>query len=126
MEADALVFATPHYGASSMTGSMKNLLDHLDFFTLTVSPRKEMFRKKAFILTTATGTTAAVGQIKKCLKSWGINRVSSVGIRIFIDKWNKMPVKNCRSRKKGFGKQNLFAEDTGWTDFLYYELPLSM
>ena len=23
------------------------------------------------------------------------------------------------------GKQNLFAENTGWTDFLYYELPLS-
>ena len=61
-----------------MTGSMKNLLDHLDFFTLTVSPRKEMFRKKAFILTTATGSTAAVGQIKKYLKSWGINRVSSI------------------------------------------------
>ena len=30
--------------------------------------------------------------------------------------------------KLGFeyrGKQNLFAENTGWTDFLYYELPLS-
>ena len=29
--------------------------------------------------------------------------------------------------KLGFeyrGKQNLFAENTGWTDFLYYELPL--
>ena len=22
------------------------------------------------------------------------------------------------------GKQNLYAENTGWTDFLYYELPL--
>ena len=30
-------------------------------------------------------------------------------------------------KKFGFeyrGKQNLFAENTGWTDFLYYELPL--
>ena len=30
--------------------------------------------------------------------------------------------------KLGFvyrGKQNLYAENTGWTDFLYYELPLS-
>ena len=29
--------------------------------------------------------------------------------------------------KLGFeyrGKQNLYAENTGWTDFLYYELPL--
>ena len=30
-------------------------------------------------------------------------------------------------KKFGFeyrGKQNLYAENTGWTDFLYYELPL--
>ena len=30
-------------------------------------------------------------------------------------------------KKVGFeyrGKQNLYAENTGWTDFLYYELPL--
>ena len=87
-----------------MTGSMKNLLDHLDFFTLTVSPRKEMFSKKAFILTTATGTTSAVKQIKKCLKGWGINRVSSVGIRMFIDKWDKMPIKKQKSLEKRLGK----------------------
>lgn len=87
-----------------MTGGMKNLLDHLDFFTLAVSPRKEMFSKKAFILTTATGTAAAVQQIKKCLKSWGINRVSSVGIRMFIDKWNKMPVKKQQKQEKRIRK----------------------
>lgn len=104
MEADALIFTTPHYGASGMTGSMKNLLDHLDFFTLTVSPRKEMFSKKAFILTTATGSTSAVQQLKKGLKSWGINRVSSIGIRMFIDKWDKMPIKKQQKLKKKLRK----------------------
>lgn len=104
IKADAFVFATPHFGASSMTGGMKNLLDHLDFFTLTVSPRKEIFRKKAFVLTTGTGSVAAKGQIKKCLKNWGINRVSSVGIRMFTDKWNKMPVKKQQKQEKRLRK----------------------
>ena len=100
MEADALIFTTPHYGGSSMTGSMKNLLDHLDFFTLTVSPRKEMFGKKAFVLTTGTGSTSAVKQIEKCLKGWGINRVSSAGIKMFTNKWDKMPIKKQKSLEK--------------------------
>lgn len=104
MEADMLIFATPHYGASSMTAGMKNLLDHLDFFTLTVAPRKEMFSKKAFIITTATGSAAAIKPIKSCLKNWGINRVSSVGIRMFIDKWNKMPEKKRQKQEKRLRK----------------------
>jgi len=97
IEADALIFTTPHFGACSMSGCMKNLLDHLDFLTLTVSPCKELFSKKAFVISTATGSTAAIKPIKKYLRNWGINRVCSVGIRMFTDKWNKMPVKT-RSR----------------------------
>lgn len=93
MLADILIFATPHYGACSMSASMKNLLDHLDFFTLTVAPREEIFSKKAFIITTSTGSTAAIKPISKYLKNWGINRVSSFGIRMFTDKWGQMPQK---------------------------------
>lgn len=104
MEADALLFTTPHYGASSMTGAMKNMLDHLAFFALTVSPRKEMFGKKAFVLTTATGSKAALRPMKKCLKSWGINRVSSAGIRMFTDKWEKMPERKRQKQEKKLGE----------------------
>ena len=89
-EADALIFTTPHFGACSMSSCMKNLLDHLDFLTLAVSPREELFDKKAFIITTATGSAAAIKPIKKYLKNWGINRVYSLGFRMFIDKWDKM------------------------------------
>lgn len=53
MSADELIFTTPHYGACDMSASMKNLLDHLDFFTLTVAPREKIFSKKAFIITTS-------------------------------------------------------------------------
>jgi len=72
---------------------MKNLLDHLDFLTMNVAPRKEMFGKKAFILSTGAGSGAAITPIKKYLKNWGINRVCSLGIRMFTDKWDKMPMK---------------------------------
>jgi len=91
ISADALVFATPHCGGSGMPGSMKNLIDHLDFLALLVSPRPEVFSKKAFIITTGTGSTSAIRQIKGALKHWGINRAYSLGLRMFTDKWGKMP-----------------------------------
>jgi len=101
LNADALIFSTPHFGACSMSGSMKNLLDHLDFLTLTVSPRAEIFDKKAFIITTGTGSTAAIKPIKKYLKNWGVNRVYSLGLRMFADKWRDMPkAKQARFEKK--------------------------
>jgi len=91
IKADALVFATPHYGACSMSGAMKNLLDHLDFMVLNVSPMEENFSKKAFIITTGAGSTAAINPIRKNLKHWGINRVYALGLRLFTDKWGNMP-----------------------------------
>jgi len=91
IDADALVFATPHYGACSMPGAMKNLFDHLDFLVLPVSPRAEVFHKKAFVISTGSGSTAAIGPIKKVLKHWGINRVYSLGLRMFTNLWCKMP-----------------------------------
>jgi NAD(P)H-dependent FMN reductase len=89
---DALIFTTPHF-ACSMSGVMKNLLDHLDFLTMNVAPRKEIFYKRAFIITTSTGSAAAIKPIKNFLLNWGINRVYSLSIRMFIDKWDKMPNK---------------------------------
>jgi len=100
IDADALIFATPHYGACSMPGSMKNLLDHIDFLVLNASPREEIFNKKAFIITTGVGTTAAIKPIKNLLIHWGINRVYSLGFRIFTDKWDKMP----EAKQKRFEK----------------------
>ena len=100
MDADALVFATPHFGACSMSGGMKTLLDHLDFLTLTVAPRREIFSKKAFVLSTGTGSVAAIQPIKKYLKNWGINRVYSIGIRMFIDKWDKMTADKQKKQEK--------------------------
>lgn len=90
LRADALLFTTPHYGACSMSAGMKTLLDHLDFFTLTVAPRRAMFGKKAFILTTAAGAASAGRPIQRYLKNWGINRVYTLGLRLFTNEWSSM------------------------------------
>ena len=91
ISADALVFATPHYGACSMSGAMKNLFDHIDSLVLNVAPREEMFDKKAFIITTGAGSTAAIKPMKSFLKHCGVNRVYARGFRLFTDKWSNMP-----------------------------------
>jgi multimeric flavodoxin WrbA len=93
MESEALVFATPHYGACSMSGAMKNLLDHLDFLTMSIAPRKEVFSKKAFIISTGSGSAKAIKPIKKYLINWGINRINSLGIKMFTNKWDSMAAK---------------------------------
>jgi multimeric flavodoxin WrbA len=89
--ADALIFATPHYGACGMPASMKNLFDHLDFLVMNVSPEAGIFDKKAFILTTGAGSTAAIRPISNVLKHWGVNRVRSYRIRMFTNTWDGMP-----------------------------------
>jgi len=93
LKSDALVFASPHYGACDMPGAMKNLLDHLDFLTFTVTPRAEIFNKKAFIITTGAGSAAVIKMIRKFLINWGVNRVYALGLRLFTDKWDKLPDK---------------------------------
>jgi len=100
LAADALVFATPHYGASSMPSAMKNLFDHLDSLVLPVMPREEIFGKKAFVITTGTGSTAAAGVISKALRHWGINHVSTLSIRMFTNKWDKMPATKQQRHEK--------------------------
>ena len=100
ISSDALIFSTPHHGGCSMSSGMKNLLDHLDFLTMTIAPRKEIFNKKAFIISTATGSTAAIKPIEKFLKNWGVNRVHTYGIKMYIDKWNKMPQKKQLKNEK--------------------------
>jgi len=101
LNSDALIFASAHAGASAMTASMKNLLDHLDFLVLPVTPREEIFTKKAFVISTGTGSTGAARQIKVGVKHWGINRIYSLGLRMFTNKWDSMP----ESRQKRFEKR---------------------
>ena len=93
LTSDAMIFATPHYGASAMPASMKNLFDHLDFLVMPISPRREIFEKKAFVILTGSGSSGAAKQVKAVLKKWGVNRVYTYSVRLLTDKWSKMPTK---------------------------------
>jgi multimeric flavodoxin WrbA len=112
IKADALIFTTPHY-ACAMSGGLKTLFDHLDFLVLNVTPREEIFGKKAFIITTGAGSTAAIKPIKSVLKNWGINRVYSLGFRMFTNKWVNMPKK----------KQNKFENKLRRSAKKFYSVP---
>jgi len=90
LHADALVLATPHYGACDMSAAMKNLLDHIDFLVLNISPNEEMFGKKAFVITTGAGSGFAAKPIAKYLRHCGVNRVYTYSVRLFTDKWGNM------------------------------------
>jgi len=58
---------------------------------MNISPREEIFSKKAFIITTGAGSAAAIKPIKKTFKHWGVNRVYSLGFRMFTNRRDKMP-----------------------------------
>ena len=126
LHADALVLTTPHYGACSMSGGMKNLLDHLDFLTLVVAPRKELFQKKAMLISTGSGAVSALKPIQKYLKNWGMNRVFALGLRMFTNQWVKLP--NAKQTKFEHRLQRaarkFYRAPKGWpypsTVFMYY------
>ena len=90
LKSEALIFTSPHF-SRNMSGAMKNLLDHLDFLTMNIAPQESIFRKRAFIITTGTGSKAAIRPIKGFIRNWGINRVYSYGIRMYTNKWDMMP-----------------------------------
>lgn len=94
LDADALIFTTPVY-VMSASGGMKAFLDHFGFLFLVHRPRPEMFRKKAFILSTTAGagTKFAMKTISSSLKYWGINRVYQRGFTLHSLKWDSMPDK---------------------------------
>ena len=84
LSADALIFTTPVYVLQT-TGAVKAFLDHYAFIIIVHRARPEMFRKKAFVLSTTagTGTKAAMKTIITSLKFWGVNRVYSFGFNMW-------------------------------------------
>ena len=91
ISADALIFTTPVF-ALSLSGCMKSFLDHYAYIFIVHRPRIEMFKKKAFIIssTVGAGTKNAIKTISTSLKYWGINRVYAYSFATFGDEWNNM------------------------------------
>lgn len=118
LEADALIFTTPVFVLSE-SGGMKAFLDHFGFLFLPHRPRPEMFRKKAFLLSTTAGagTRSAMKPIAESLRFWGVNRIFTRGFALHEISWNKMPEK----RRAAFERRiradagRFYRETTGGT-----------
>jgi len=83
LAADGLIFASPVYVLSA-SGGMKAFLDHFGFLFAVHRPRREMFDKKAMILSTTAGV--GLGAVRRTvassLKSWCVNRIYFLGLRL--------------------------------------------
>ncbi len=91
VSADALIFTTPVF-ALSLSGCMKSFLDHYEYIFIVHRARTEMFKKKAFIIssTVGAGAKAAMKTISTSLKYWGVNRIYTYSFTTFGDEWDNM------------------------------------
>jgi len=91
LKADGLVFASPVY-VLSVSGGMKAFLDQFGFLFAVHRPRREMFGKKAMILSTTAGVglNAVRRTIASSLKSWCVNRVYFLGLRLLYSDAERM------------------------------------
>ena len=93
LEADLLVFATPVYVYHS-TGAMKNMLDHFGYRWMVHRPAKEMFGKRAVIITQCigAGVRSTIKDVRDSLSWWGISYIRSCSFRLMTDIfWDNLP-----------------------------------
>ena len=103
LEADLLVFASPVY-VFHTTGAMKAMLDHFGYRWMPHRPAKEMFGKRAVIITQCLGNgdKSAAKDIRDSLSWWGISSIWTCRFRLMSDiNWEKIPAK----RRAGFTKK---------------------
>lgn len=102
LEADLLVFTSPAY-VFHTTGAMKVMLDHFGYRWMPHRPAKEMFGKRAVIITQCLGAggTSAAKDIKDSLSWWGISTIKVVSFKLMSDiVWDKIPVKKREAFEK--------------------------
>ena len=103
LEADLLVFTSPAY-VFHTTGAMKAMLDHFGYRWMPHRPAKQMFGKRAVIITQCLGSggKSAAKDIKDSLSWWGISSIRVCAYRLMHDiKWENIPDK----RKAGITKK---------------------
>ena len=103
LEADLLVFTSPAY-VFHATGAMKAMLDHFGYRWMPHRPAKEMFGKRAVIITQCLGSGAksTAKDIKDSLSWWGVTAIKTISFKLMADiDWNKIDEK----KKEGFRKK---------------------
>lgn len=103
LEADLLVFTSPSY-VMHATGAMKAMLDHFGYRWMPHRPAKEMFGKRAIILTQALGAgeTSTAKDIKDSLSWWGISYIRKCHFKLMGDViWDRLSEKKRAQITKG-------------------------
>ena len=107
LEADLLVFTTPAY-VFHTTGAMKAMLDHFGYRWMPHRPAKEMFGKRALIISQCLGAggKSAAKDIKDSLSWWGISFIKTVSFRLMSEiNWEKLPEKKRTQMTKGIASK---------------------
>lgn len=107
LDADLLVFTSPAY-VFHATGAMKAMLDHFGYRWMPHRPAKEMFGKRAVIITQCLGAgdKSAAKDIKDSLSWWGITDIRVVRFKLMADiDWNKIPEKKRQTFAKKLYKE---------------------
>ena len=102
LEADLLIFTSPAY-VFHTTGAMKAMLDHFGYRWMPHRPAKEMFGKRAVIITQCLGAggKSTAKDIKDSLSWWGISDIKVISFRLIFDlDWNRIPEKRRASFRK--------------------------
>jgi len=95
LSADLLLFTSPAY-VFHATGAMKAMLDHFGYRWMPHRPAKELFGKRAVIITQClgAGSKSAAKDIKDSLSWWGISDIKVLNFRLFGDiNWEKLSEK---------------------------------
>ena len=95
LEADLFVFTSPAY-VFHATGAMKAMLDHFGYRWMPHRPAKEMFGKRAVIITQCLGSggNSAAKDIKDSLSWWGVSYIKKCSYKLMGDiVWDKLPEK---------------------------------
>ena len=106
IEADLLVFTSPAY-VFHATGAMKALLDHFGYRWMPHRPIKEMFSKRAVIITQCLGSGAkqSAKDIKDSLSWWGVSYIKMCSFRLFSDiHWENLKDKKKKQMEKKLDK----------------------
>ena len=95
LSADLLVFTSPAY-VFHTTGAMKTMLDHFGYRWMPHRPAKEMFGKRAVIITQCLGAggKSAAKDIRDSLSWWGVSSIRVYSFKLMSDvRWEKIPEK---------------------------------
>ncbi|MGN0628776.1 MAG: flavodoxin family protein [Oscillospiraceae bacterium] len=100
-KADILIFTTPTYCLHT-SAPMKAFMDLTFTYWMSHKPRREMFSKRAAVISTAAGSGAksAVKDISDMLFYWGVPVVKRYGIAVQAMNWEQVaPEKKAKIEK---------------------------